>query len=146
MLTRRAVLVTLAIGACGLLFYPFQSTVTDAWLITATNTDGHPVAGCRIEQHWEWRVVGLKDLAVETTDVAGHASFPRRTVRASLAQRMTGGLANISVHGPASGRSVEFVGCDAKNRRAQLGIHQVGDTMMYVHQVPTVWRDSSMLK
>jgi hypothetical protein len=90
MLTRRAVLVTLAIGACGLLFYPFESTVTDAWLITATNTDGHPVAGCRIEQHWEWRVVGLKDLAVETTDVAGHASFPRRTVRASLAQRMTG--------------------------------------------------------
>ena len=146
MLTRRVVFWTLGIAVCAVLFYPFQSTVTTAWLITATNADGHPIAGCRIEQHWQWQAIGLDRSDSATTDVAGHVMFPRRTVRASLTERVTGTVSTFSFHGAPTARLVEFYGCDAKNQRARLGISQTGPTMMFTHRVPTVWSEASMLK
>ncbi len=146
MLTRRVVLWAVGTVVCFLLFYPFESTVTGAWLIAATNTDGHPIAGCRIEQHWQWRAIGLDRTDFATTDGSGHVMFPRRTARANLAKRVTGSVSTFSFHGPGNAKHVEFYGCDAKNQRALLGISQAGPTLMYTHQVPTVWRDASMLK
>jgi hypothetical protein len=146
MLTRRVVFWTLGIAVCGVLLYPFESTVTNAWLITATNTDGHPLAGCRIEQHWEWKAIGLDRSDAATTDGSGHVMFPRRTVRANLAERVTGIVATFNFHSAPTARRVEFYGCDAKNQRTLLGISQAGPTMMYTHQVSTVWRDAVMLK
>jgi hypothetical protein len=145
--TRRArALVAIAVAAGVLLFYPFKVTVTDLWTLTALNSDGHPIAGCRIEQQWEWGAIGVNDSAALTTDRSGKVLFPRRTVRASVAARAWGSLATFNFHGPASGRRVQFFACNEKNVRTQLGIYQLGDTMMYEHRVPTVWRDSSMLK
>lgn len=144
--TRRALVLTLLGLAVFALLYPFQSTVTNRWVITAVNVDGHPIAGCQVEQQWEWKAVGVTGQAVLTTDVAGHATFPQRTARASLIQRVSGTIRSISFHGSRSGKWVQFLGCDAKGQRADLGIYQAGDTMTYSHRVPTVWRDASMLR
>ena len=144
--TRRALVLALLGVTAFALFYPFQSIVTNRWFIAAVNVDGHPIAGCQIEQQWEWRAVGLTGREVLTTDVAGHAIFPPRTVRASLFRRVSGTIGSISWHGPASGKSVQFLGCDAKGQRADLGIYQRGESMTYTHKVPTVWRDASMLR
>ena len=142
--TRALVAIALATGI--LLLYPFKVTVTHLWTITAVNSDGHPIAGCRIEQQWEWRAIGVSNSDVKVTDRTGHAIFPPRTVRASVAERAWGTVSTFSFHGTVSGRHVQFFACNEKNVRTQLGIHQYGDTMMVDHRVPTVWRDSSMLK
>jgi hypothetical protein len=145
--TRRArALIALALATGVLLLYPFKVTVTGIWMITALNSDGHPIAGCRVEQQWEWRAIGVSSSDVLVTDVSGHAIFPRRTVRASVAGRTWGAIATFSFHGTVSGRHVEFFACNEKNARTGLGIHQLGETMMYDYRVPTVWRDASMLK
>ena len=123
--TRRTrALVAMALATGILLLYPFKITVTDAWMITALNSDGHPIAGCRIEQQWEWRAIGVSDLAAITTDASGHATFPRRTVRASVATRAWGAVAAFNFHSPATGRHVQFFACNEKNARTQLGLHQ----------------------
>ena len=145
--TRRTAIAALAaLVAFAVIFYPFQSTVTNAWMIAAVNADGHPIAGCRIVQKWEWRAVGLSESAVVITDTTGRAVFPVRGTRASLFERSTGTIANFSFHGPGTGKSVKFFGCDEKNQQVELGVHQVGESMSYEHRVRTVWRDSSMLK
>lgn len=145
--TRRArALAAISIAAAVLLLYPFKISVTGIWMITALNSDGHPIAGCRIEQQWEWRAIGVTHSDAVTTDVSGQAIFPRRTVRASVVQRAWGAVASASFHGAVSGRHVQFYGCNEQNVRSRLGIHQLGDTMLFDHRVATNWRDSSMLK
>ena len=147
LVTRRTAIVALvALAVFAVLFYPFQSTVTTAWMIAAVNADGHPIAGCRIVQKWEWRAVGLSESGVVITDRTGRALFPVRKTRASIFERSTGTIANFNFHGPGTGKSVTFFGCDEKNRQVELGVHQVGESMSYEHRVSTVWRDSSMLK
>ena len=143
---RMALLGSIALAGFAVIFYPFQSTVTNAWTIAAVNADGHPIAGCRIEQKWEWRAVGLSASAVATTDVAGRAFFPARRARASIFERSTGSIVHFNFHGPGTARSVKFFGCDEKNRQVQLGVYQFGDSLSYEHRVSTAWRDSSMLK
>ena len=147
LVTRRtAILASGALVVFVVIFYPFKSIVTNAWTIAAVNADGHPIAGCRIEQKWEWRAVGLSESAVVTTDVSGRAFFPVRRARASIFERSTGSIVHFNFHGPGTARSVKFFGCDEKNRQVQLGVYQFGDSLSYEHRVSTAWRDSSMLK
>ena len=143
---RTAIAALMALGVFAVIFYPFQSTVTNAWTIATVNADGHPIAGCRIEQKWEWRAVGLSESAAVITDASGHAFFPVRKTRASLFERSTGSIAQFNFHGPATARSVRFFGCDEKNRSVQLGVYQLGESLSYEHRVSTAWTNSSMLK
>jgi hypothetical protein len=133
--TRKVGAALLVVGAF-LLFFPFPATVTSIWVITAVGPDGRPVAGCSIEQLWQWRAVGVEHRDVVATDVVGHALFPRRTVRASLARRAWGLVTSAGFHSAPSGRSVQFFGCDSQSQRSQMGIYQWGDTMMYDYRVP----------
>lgn len=143
---RRAALGSLAFGAAVLLFFPFQTTVTNAWTISAVNVDGHPINGCRIEQKWEWPAIGLSRSDVITTNASGIAYFPSRKARASLIERAVGTVTGFNFHGPPTVRSVTFFGCDQMNRSVQLAVFQSGDSVSYRHQVSTVWRDSSRFK
>ena len=147
LVTRRTAIVALvALAVFAVIFYPFQSTVTNAWTIAAVNADGHPIAGCRIEQKWEWRAVGVSESATVITDASGRAAFPVRRTRASIFERSTGSIVHFNFHGPATAKSVKFFGCDEKNRQMQLGVYQLGESLSYEHRVSTAWRDSSMLK
>jgi hypothetical protein len=140
------ILAAVAIGGGVLLLYPFQVTVADRWSIRVTNSDGHPIRGCSVEQRWRWRALGVESFDIMITDESGYALFPPRTARASIVGRTLGNIATFNFHGPGNARHVEFFACNERNARTLLGIQQSGPTMSFEHRLPTVWRDSSMLK
>ncbi len=71
------------------LLYPFKTTYVPAWPIRVTNQERAPVSRINITEHWQYAL--LEDAAQEETqktDDDGRVSFPARSIRANLLQRV----------------------------------------------------------
>ena len=94
-IARRVSKTTVFASLCLLLFllafliYPFQQTIIPAWQLRIIDNHGSPVSEINITEHWQhwlfeknahddWRKPGLD----------GRVSFPERTMRSSLLNRL----------------------------------------------------------
>ena len=76
---------------------PFETTVVPAWRIRVVDEAGNPIAGVNAREHWQHYTVetrGHEELLI--TDENGYVSFPARSVRASILDRIIGVIRNIA--------------------------------------------------
>ena len=88
-------IVLLILLSAFVVLYPFKVTVVPSWRIQVVDTSGNPVPNMGIRQEWQHYSIE-KDGHWEDsiTDENGYATFPERTARASLLQRMFIALTN----------------------------------------------------
>ena len=82
------------------LLFPFKSTVVPAWKLRVVDESGNPVKGIAILYVWQqysFEFNGHEERA--HTDENGYVSFPERTARASLLQRMFVPIVNVLTTG-----------------------------------------------
>jgi hypothetical protein len=93
-----AVGVTLLVLAA--LLYPAQVTVVPPYTVRVLEADGRPFRRIRVNQTWQEysvQAAGLDDTL--TTNDEGYAFFPRRTVRASMVERVAGCIHQVMQYG-----------------------------------------------
>jgi hypothetical protein len=93
------VLASAAVVA-GALFYPTRVTVAPEWNVKVIDNYGRPVIGANIREVWEeYSVENESHEEDKVTGTDGTLYFPLRTMRSSVARRITGCLANIFAEG-----------------------------------------------
>jgi hypothetical protein len=94
-----------------MLFYPFETTVVPEWKIHVVDVSGKPVPGVIVNEQWRNHSIEFNCHNEDaTTDGQGHVSFPRRTVRASLAFRIVGTVVvHFNVHGQSGAKASAIV-------------------------------------
>ena len=128
--TRWLWLVLATIGAVALLF-PFEHEVTPGWVFDVVDADNRRVAGCRMQEHWEWLAVGLQGDETAVSDAGGHVRFDRRTFRTSVARRWIGTLRGVGFHSPFMGPRAYFLGCAPGQYPDRLDAEKVGNDIVY---------------
>lgn len=76
--------------------YPYKTTVVPAWKLRVVDAEGNPVKNMPV--NYSWQNYSLESNGNEErtrTDENGYVSFPERTIRAALLQRMLGPVLNI---------------------------------------------------
>ncbi len=82
------------------LLYPFKSTVVPEQNVVVATEDWRPIEGARVRQSWQnYSIEGDGHEEDVFTDNNGRVSFPRRTIRASLAWRVVGPVVNVITQG-----------------------------------------------
>jgi len=88
---RKLLLALSAIPALLIILMPWNTTVVPAVRIQVFDEAGKPAAGVLAEQKWEFLVPNSHlERATSTTDAAGYVTWPKRTVRISIANRAVG--------------------------------------------------------
>ena len=78
------------------LLYPFDSVVTPAKEVLVVNEDQHPIQGVMVRQIWQnYSIESTGHEEDLRTDENGRVSFPKRTVKASLATRILHPIWNV---------------------------------------------------
>ena len=93
----RWIWLLLAVVIVVVIVLPFETTVVPAWRIRAVDEAGNPIAGVNVSEHWQHYTVetrGHEELLI--TDENGYVSFPARSVRASILDRIVGVIRNIA--------------------------------------------------
>jgi len=68
--------------------FPFKTTIVPAWDLTVVDDTGVPVPAINVTEHWQHNLLeteGHEELKSTLAD--GRASFPARTIRASIVSR-----------------------------------------------------------
>jgi hypothetical protein len=123
----------LAIAALGAaaLFFPFEREVTPAWAFDVVDANRHPMPGCRVEQHWEWRAAGVDRIDTAVSDAGGRVSFPRRSARVSVARQWYGAMSGFGFHSAFPGPRSYFFGCAPGRYPDRLDAEKVGDQIVF---------------
>jgi hypothetical protein len=82
--------VGLAMLLALVLLYPFESTVVPEWTVRVVDQRGNPVRGKFVRESWAHYSLELDPTRYGTdrwSDDNGYVSFPKGTIRASLARR-----------------------------------------------------------
>jgi hypothetical protein len=127
---RKLLVVLLAIPALVIILVPWNTTVVPAVRVQVFDETGNRAAGVRVEQEWGYTALeSYSQRAVSVTDSNGYVSFPKRSLRISLARKTIGFVANmfpaicaigfgpsgsISAYG-ADSRANDIVVCDINN-------------------------------
>jgi hypothetical protein len=119
--------------AAGALIYPFEREVTPAWAFDVVDANRRAIAGCRVEQHWEWRAVGLERVEATISDAGGRVRFSRRTVRSSFAREWYGAMSGFSFHSAFMGPRAYFLGCAPGPYPDRLDAEKVGDKIVFTY-------------
>jgi hypothetical protein len=88
----------LALCAAGsvVLLYPFKTTVVPMWRFQVVNEAGDPLPVVQVRQVWQHYTVETSSHEEESvTDENGYVTFPERTVRASILQRVLGFIVKL---------------------------------------------------
>ena len=109
-----------ALGLTVVLLFPMRTEVVPAWTVRVVDPSGAPVAGAVVRQQWKYEPFDAeRHEGSDMTRKPGTVSFPRRTLRMSLAERAVGLVAGLVRSDPHAdwGRSSLLVatapGCDA---------------------------------
>ena len=82
------------------LLYPFDSIVSPAREVLVVTEDQHPVQGVVVRQIWQNYSIESQGHEEDLrTDESGRVSFPKRTVKASLARRILHPIWNVVTQG-----------------------------------------------
>lgn len=83
------------------LLYPFETTVVPEWKVQVVDESGAPLAALRVSELWQHHSIeSARHEQTLTTDSDGYATFPRRTINASLLARISGAIrAGLNIHG-----------------------------------------------
>lgn len=93
-LRKKKVWALLILGAVCL--YPFQSTVLPSQSVLVVTEEWKPVQGCSVRQRWQNYSLESRGHEQDLrTDESGRATFPRRTIRASVLRRVMHPFWNI---------------------------------------------------
>ena len=101
-LTKRGLLILSACVAV-ILLYPAKTVVVPAWKIRVVDESGRPLPNEFVRQVWKHYSLelGADDHSDDKwTDAEGYVSFPERTVRANLLQRILVPVRNMVALGP----------------------------------------------
>jgi len=127
---RKSLIALFALPALIVAFVTWNTTVVPAVRVQVFDETGNPAAGVRVEQEWEYTALeSYSQRAVTATDSNGYVSFPKRSLRISLARKTIGFVANmfpaicaigfgpsgsLSAYG-ADSRANDIVVCDVNN-------------------------------
>ncbi len=71
------------------LIYPFQLTIVAAWQLRIIDNTGSPVSEINVTEHWQhWLFEKNAYSDEQRPGMDGHVSFPERTMRTSLLNRL----------------------------------------------------------
>ena len=93
----RQKLLLLVVIVAAVIVLPFETTVVPAWRIRVVDEAGSPIAGVNVREHWQHYTVetrGHEQLLI--TDENGYVSFPARSVKASILDRIVGVIRNLA--------------------------------------------------
>jgi hypothetical protein len=81
--------------------YPFETTVVPEWRVRVVEQAGTPLRNVMVKEVWEHYSVESQSHEQDLpTDADGYVTFPKRTIRASLAVRIIGRSINtLNPHG-----------------------------------------------
>ena len=80
------VLLSVFFVIAGVLWCPYGSGVVPTWRIQIVDSDGHPVAGIRVNQEWLDPIDdGITSVDTRQTDTQGFVVFPKRSPHNRLA-------------------------------------------------------------
>lgn len=82
-----------------LLVYPFNVTVAPEWNVRVVDETGKPVAGAYVSEFASHGTLDFEHNEAVCTNVNGEAQFVRRTVRASVLNRVSRWVSRFNIHG-----------------------------------------------
>src|SRR5260370_21572678 len=80
--------------------YPLENTIVRAQNVRVVTEEWRPIQGCSVRQSWQDYSLESRGHEQDlTTDPNGRVTFPRRTIRASLARRLLHPVWNVLSQG-----------------------------------------------
>ena len=96
----RKALATLSLLFLFLLLFPFKTVIVPTWDLKVIDQSGAPVPGINVTEHWQhYLLEGSGNEELRKAGPDGRASFPERTIRASLLRRFLGTLGRLPKSG-----------------------------------------------
>jgi hypothetical protein len=92
--------LALALPILLLLLIPTTDYVAPHWIVTVTDTSGHPIRGASVAMMSEQYTLEKVDVEVDkVTDANGQVNFDERKIRANALRRAAGVIWNIASQG-----------------------------------------------
>ena len=112
------------------LIYPFQQTIIPAWDLRVVDNHGSPVSEINVTEHWQhWLFEKDAHDDFRKPGLDGRVSFPERTMRSSLLNRLL-----TRVHRRATeGRDAKVepaasvVAWGSKNHQTTVAVYRIGE-------------------
>ena len=112
------------------LIYPFQQTIIPAWQLRIIDNHGSPVSEINITEHWQHRLFekdAHDDLRKPGLD--GRVSFPERTMRSSLLNRLVTTVHRRATEGRDANMepAASVVVWGSKDHQTTVAVYRVGE-------------------